>query len=154
MIIFLDSSILGQLCSTGVTDELAKLDSWFERSLIRAVVVSSTICDYEVRRGLLLAREQGINAGGLPLLDRLHQAIDFLPVDEDILRSAAEIWAKARIEGQPTAGDSNIDADMIICATWQDLATHYPGQEVVIVTTNVRHLSRFANAVVWQDVTI
>jgi predicted nucleic acid-binding protein len=154
MIIFIDSSVLGRLCSTSITDELAELDSWFERSLIRAVVVSSTICDYEVRRGLLLAREQGINADGLPLLDRLHQAIDFLPVDEDILRLAAGIWAKARIEGQPTAGDRNIDADAIICATWQDLATRYPGQEVVIVTTNIRHLGRFANAVLWQDITI
>jgi predicted nucleic acid-binding protein len=154
MIIFIDSGVLGRLCSTNINDELSELDRWFERSLIRAVVVSSTICDYEVRRGLLLAKERGINADGLPLLDRLHQAIDFLPVDKNILRSAADIWAQARIEGQPTAGDRNIDADTIICATWQDLATRYPGQEVVIVTTNVRHLSRFANAVVWQDVRI
>jgi hypothetical protein len=43
---------------------------------------------------------------------------------------------------------------MIICATWQDLANRYPGQEVVIVTMNVRHLSRFATAVVWQDLSI
>jgi predicted nucleic acid-binding protein len=154
MIIFIDSSILGQLCNTNTTAELANLDAWFERVLIRCIVVSSFICDYEVRRGLLLAKKQGLSAAGLPLLDRLHEAIDFLPVDETILKSAAEIWSNARNEGQPTSGDRNLDADMIICATWQDLATRYPGQEVVIVTTNIRHLSRFANAVVWQDLKV
>jgi predicted nucleic acid-binding protein len=154
MIVFIDSSILGQLCNTNITPELAKLDGWFERVLIRSIVVSSSICDYEVRRGLLLAKKQGMSAAGLPLLDKLHQAIDFLPVDETILHLAADIWAVARSEGQPTAGDRNLDADIIICATWQDLATRYPGQEVVIVTTNIRHLSRFANAVIWQDLRI
>jgi hypothetical protein len=77
MIIFIDSSVLGQLCNTNTTDELNKLDAWFERSLIRTIVVSSAICDYEVRRGLLLAKKQGMTASGLPLLDKLHQAIDF-----------------------------------------------------------------------------
>jgi hypothetical protein len=59
-----------------------------------------------------------------------------------------------RASGQPTAGDKNLDADMIICATWQDLATRYPGQQVVIATTNVRHLARFTNAVRWEDLSI
>jgi hypothetical protein len=107
-----------------------------------------------VRRGLLLAKKQGMTASGLRLLDKLHEAIDFLPVNETILALAADSWATARMSGQPTAGDRNLDADMIICATWQDLANRYPGQEVVIVTTNVRHLSRFATAVVWQDLSI
>ena len=70
------------------------------------------------------------------------------------LSDTYDIWATARSEGQPTAGDRNLDADMIICATWQDLATSYPGQEVVIATTNVRHLSRFATAVRWEDLRI
>jgi predicted nucleic acid-binding protein len=113
MIIFIDSSVLGQLCNTNTTDELNKLDAWFERSLIRTIVVSSAICDYEVHRGLLLAKKQGMTASGLPLLDKLHQAIDFLPVDETVLNLASEIWATARASGQPTAGDRNLDADTI-----------------------------------------
>jgi hypothetical protein len=84
----------------------------------------------------------------------LHQLIDFISVDDRIWDRAADIWSMARASGQPTANERNIDADTIICATWQDLATRYPGQEVVIVTTNVRHLGRFANAMLWQDVTI
>jgi predicted nucleic acid-binding protein len=122
--------------------------------LIRANVVSSKICDYEVRRGLLLAQKQGLVADGLPILEDLYELIDFLPVEDRTLDLAADIWATARASGQPTAGDLNLDADMIICATWQDLASRYPGQEVVIVTTNIRHLSRFANAVIWQDLKV
>jgi predicted nucleic acid-binding protein len=154
MIILIDSGIIGQLCRPNLDRETLALKSWFDRASIRANVVSSKICDYEVRRGLLLAQKQGLVADGLSILDELHQLIDFLSVDDAILDLASEIWATARASGQPTAGDRNLDADTIICATWRDLADRYPGQEVVIVTTNIRHLSRFANAVVWQDLSI
>lgn len=154
MIILLDSSILGQLTSPNLDWDTDPLKKWFDTSLIRTNVVSSKICDYEIRRGLLLAQKQGLTAEGLSLLDDLYKFVDFLPVTETILDLAADIWATARSEGQPTAGDRNLDADMIICATWQDLVTSYPGQEVVIATTNVRHLSRFATAVRWEDLRI
>ncbi len=154
MIILLDSGILGQLTNPNLDRDTDPLKKWFDISLIRTNVVSSKICDYEIRRGLLLAQKQGLTAEGLSLLDDLYKFVDFLPVDETILDLAADIWATARSEGQPTAGDRNLDADMIICATWQDLATNYPGQEVVIATTNVRHLSRFATAVRWEDLRI
>jgi predicted nucleic acid-binding protein len=154
MIILLDSGILGQLTNPNLDRDTDPLKKWFDISLIRTNVVSSKICDYEIRRGLLLARKQGLKAEGLSILDDLYKFVDFLPVTETILDLAADIWATARSEGQPTAGDRNLDADMIICATWQDLATSYPGQEVVIATTNVRHLSRFATAARWEDLRI
>lgn len=154
MIILLDSGILGQLTSPNLDWDTDPLKKWFDISLIRTNVVSSKICDYEIRRGLLLAQKQGLTAEGLSLLDDLCKFVEFLPVTETILDLAADIWATARMAGQPTAGDRNLDADMIICATWQDLATRYPGQEVVIATTNVRHLSRFATAVRWENLRI
>jgi hypothetical protein len=55
MIILIDSGILGQLCRPNLDRETLALKSWLERALIRTNVVSSKICDYEVRRGLLLA---------------------------------------------------------------------------------------------------
>ena len=154
MIILIDSGVLGQLCRPNPNQETLDLKRWFDKMLIRTTVISSKICDYEVRRGLLLAQKQGLTAEGLTILDELHQLIDFLPVDEAILDIAAQMWATARISGQPTAGDRNLDADMIICGTWRYLATSYPGQEVVIVTTNVRHLRQFSNALMWQDLNI
>jgi predicted nucleic acid-binding protein len=129
---FIDSGVLGQLCRPNLDRETLALKNWFDRVLIHANVVSSKICDYEVRRGLLLAQKQGLVADGLPVLDSLHQLIDFLAVEDRILDLASEIWATARANGQPTAGD----------------------RKVVIVTTNVRHLSRFANAVIWHDLSI
>jgi hypothetical protein len=62
MIIFIDSSVLEQLCNPNSTDDLAALENWFERSLIRCTFVTSMVCDYEVRRGLLLTRKQGLIA--------------------------------------------------------------------------------------------
>lgn len=151
MIILIDSGILGQLCRPNLEQETLALKNWFDLVLIRSHVVSSHICDYEVRRGLLLAQKQGLVAAGIPILDALHDLIDFISVDDPILDLAAEIWATARVNGQPTAGERNLDADTIVCATWQDLTNRYPGQEVIIATTNVRHLSRFASAAIWQD---
>jgi hypothetical protein len=103
MIILIDSGILGQLCRPNLDRETLNLKSWFDRMLIRTNVVSSKICDYEVSRGLLLARKQGLVADGLSILDDLSHLIDFLAVDDRILDLAADIWATARASGQPTA---------------------------------------------------
>lgn len=65
------------------------------------------------------------------------------------MRQAAELWARARQMGQPTAGDQTIDADMILAA--QALTLGAPA--VVIATTNVGHLSRFVPAELWQNIT-
>ena len=71
MIILLDSGILGQLTSPNLDRDTDPLKKWFDLSLIRTNVVSSKICDYEIRRGLLLARKQGLTAEGLSILDDL-----------------------------------------------------------------------------------
>jgi hypothetical protein len=109
MIILIDSGVLGQLCRPSLDRETLALKGWFDRALIRSNVVSSKICDYEVRRGLLLAQKQGLVAAGIPILDDLYQLIDFLSVGDQILDLAADIWATARSSGQPTAGEFNYD---------------------------------------------
>jgi hypothetical protein len=48
-------------------------------------------------------------------------------------RSAIGIWAQARQQGQPTAGDKALDADMILAAQAMTLGV----PDVVIATTNV-----------------
>ena len=55
------------------------------------------------------------------------------------------IWAEARIQGMPTADEKSLDADVIICAQYKLLELEYPGRYIVIATTNVDHLSRFAD---------
>ncbi len=59
-----------------------------------------------------------------------------------------------KLSGTPTAKESSLDADLIICAQWRILAAQHLGQMSIIATTNVKHLSRFATASRWQDILI
>lgn len=153
MIVFLDSGIIGLLSSPNDRELAVNCQSWLYRLLSRSVyVVSSDICDYEVRRGLELALHKNPHVSGLSRLDGLAQIIDFLPTERVVLQRAAKIWAEARITGQGTAGDRELDADIIIAAHWLILTEEYPGQAVTIATTNVKHLSRFTIARSWEEI--
>jgi len=81
-------------------------------------------------------------------LDALAQVAEYLPISTTAMRRAAELWALARQQGQPTAKDNTIDADMILAA--QALTLGVP--EVIVATTNVAHLSRFVPANDWQNI--
>ncbi len=149
MIIILDSGVLYTLVSTSKVKEVIDCQDWFYYLLSRsAMVVTSAICNYEVKRELIRRNKiQEINN-----LNQLKALIDFLPVDEPTLELAAELWAEARNKGMPTADDNSLDADLIICAQYQLLALSYPGRYVVIATNNVKHLSRFSEAEEWQNI--
>ena len=67
-----------------------------------------------------------------------------------MLRAAA-LWAIARNQGFPTADDLALDADVILAA--QAMVLGETDDEVVIVTTNVGHLSQFVDARRWDEVT-
>ncbi len=74
--------------------------------------------------------------------------MEYLPITTSVMRQAAIYWAQARQQGQPTAGDKTIDADMILVAQ----ATTLQASDVVIATTNVGHLSRLTAAEIWQNI--
>jgi predicted nucleic acid-binding protein len=149
VIVILDSGVLHTLISTSKVKEVTDCQDWFYYLLSRsALVVTSAICNYEVKRELIRRKKvQEINN-----LNQLKALIDFLPVDEPTLELAAKLWAEARNKGLPTADDLSLDADVIICAQYKLLAEEYPGRYVVIATTNVKHLSRFTEAKEWQDI--
>lgn len=153
MIVFLDSGVLGLLSSPRESGEATDCKEWFFRLLSRSVyIVTSDICDYEVRRGLILSllREPSVN--GLKNLDSLTDWIEFLPLTRKLMKEAAQVWAEARSQGIPTASDKNIDGDIIIAAQWRLLKEEYPGREVVIATTNLKHLQRFTDADTWRNI--
>lgn len=153
MIVFLDSGIVGFISSPSYLGEAQECKRWLYQILARgAYLVSSDICDYEVRRGLLLAGLTGSRNDGLKNLDRLPEIIDFLPITQPVLKEASKLWAEARKQGIPTADLKNIDCDMIVCAQWKLLQEEYPGQYVVIATSNRKHLERFAEAEIWQNI--
>ncbi|PZO46443.1 MAG: nuclease [Phormidesmis priestleyi] len=104
------------------------------------------IADYEVRRELLRA----CKIEGLARLDDLINLLEYLPLTTVAMRQAAKFWAQARQQGQPTAGDKTIDGDMILVAQAMTLEA----SDVIIATTNVGHLSRFAVAELWQNIVL
>jgi predicted nucleic acid-binding protein len=85
---------------------------------------------------------------GIARLDDLANLIECLPISTVAMRQAAKLWAQARQQGQPTAGDKTIEGDMVLVAQAMTLGV----PDVVIATTNVGHLSRFITAELWRNV--
>ncbi|MBX6764577.1 MAG: nuclease [Rubrobacteraceae bacterium] len=110
-------------------------------------VLVPEISDYEVRRELLRAGR----TRSLDRLDRLTRDLGYLPLTTEAMRLAARFWADARKQGQPTASDESLDADVILAA--QAAVLNEETEEgVVVATTNPRHLSRFVDASLWQNI--
>jgi predicted nucleic acid-binding protein len=153
MIVFIDSGILGKLCNPNSSAEVDAVRDWLYSLLANGIfVVSSHVCDYEVRRSLILESLRKPKIDSLKDLDDLQDLITFLPLTNEVMKEAAGVWAEARIQGMPIADEKSLDADVMICAQYKLLESEYPGRYIVIATTNVNHLSRFAEAKKWHDV--
>ncbi|MDC0835818.1 PIN domain-containing protein [Geitlerinema sp. CS-897] len=143
-----DTGLLGYVTNPKSNELNEKCKQWLARSLSkRYKVLVPEIADYEVRRELLRANKQK----GLQRLNDLVDRLGYVPISREIMLKAAEFWANSRREGKPTAPDLALDADVILAA--QAVSLQRFDNEVIIATTNVKHLIRFANAQFWQDVT-
>ncbi|WP_066377106.1 MULTISPECIES: nucleic acid-binding protein [unclassified Anabaena] len=155
MIVFIDSGVLGILTNPHKTGEVFDCEEWLYRLLSRGIYVcSSELCDYEIRRSLILTSLKQTQPPSIQSLDELREIISFLPVTSELLKKASSLWADARIQGVPTADNKSLDIDIIICSQWQMLKEEFPARYIVIATTNVKHLSRFAEAKIWRNITI
>ncbi len=144
--VLLDAAPLGLLTAPPRRPDARGCSAWLAGLITAGVrVIVPEITDYELRRELLRANK----LASVQRLDALAQATEYLPLTTAAMRRAAELWAQARQQGQPTAGDNTIDADMILAA--QALTLGVPA--VIIATTNVGHLSRFVPAESWQNIT-
>lgn len=153
MIVFLDTNILGKLTNPNQLPEAVECQVWFERLLAKGVyLVSSELCFYELKRSLILAASQGETNRGIKKLDDLRLFVEFFPVDRAVAELSSMLWAEARTKNTPTAKADNIDIDIMITAHWRLLTEEFPGREVVIATTNIKHLSLFAEAREWQNI--
>ncbi len=144
-VIILDSGPLGLITNPKQSPESLACAQWLQTHLTAGNrVIIPEISDYEVRRELLRANK----TKGIVRLDDLAKLIEYLPLTTVAMRQAAQLWAQARQQGQPTAGDKTIDGDMILVAQTMTLEV----SDVVIATTNIGHLSRFATAELWQNI--
>lgn len=143
--VVLDSGPLGLVTNPKSSSQNLACAQWLESLLGRGVrIVLPEIADYEVRRELLRANK----ARGIERLNALGKIVDYLPLTTAAMRQAAVFWAHARQRGQPTAGDKTIDGDMILAAQTALLGF----DNLVIATTNPKHLSPFVPTDVWHNI--
>ncbi len=143
-VILLDAGPLGMVTHPRANPDIV---DWLKAMLYSgATILVPEIADYEVRRELLRAKK----SKGVKRLDQLKRTIGYLPISTQAMLLAAELWAQARNQGYPTADDKALDADVILAA--QASTLNDTGDDPVIATTNVGHLSRFAQADQWQNI--
>lgn len=149
MIVALDASPLSLLTHRKGVQEAEACRAW-AISLVSAgaKIVIPAIADYEVRREMIRAGK----TSSIKRLDELRggAGVRYLPMTDQALGRAASLWAGVRNAGLPTASPAELDCDVILVAILQtsDLAQ----DEVIIATSNVGHLTRFAKAERWHAI--
>lgn len=134
----LDAGPLGRIAHPRANLEAV---SWLKNRLAQGTeILIPEIADYEVRRELLRA--------GMPRsisrLDTLKELLTYIPLDTATMLRAAELWAKVRNMGKPTADPKELDGDVILAAQAEQAGA-------IIATENVGHLSLLLDARSWQD---
>jgi predicted nucleic acid-binding protein len=146
-LILLDSGRLGMVTNPKAKGLPLACQQWLKTLLKRGERFAiPEIADYEVRRELLRANL----LKSVRRLDHLTQTLEYIPIQTDTMLLAANLWAEIRKRGQPTADPKALDGDVILAAQAQILANETA--EVIIATTNVGHLIRFATVLNWQDI--
>jgi predicted nucleic acid-binding protein len=148
LVILLDTGVLGLLTNRRSRPDALTCRRWAatHHQLGNTIIVPE-IADYELRRELV---RTGATAG-LRDLDALAGRFRYAPLTTADLRLAAELWARARNAGMPTADPHALDGDVILAAQARLLEPD-PGR-LVVATTNVGHLARFVPAASWPDIT-
>jgi predicted nucleic acid-binding protein len=145
-IVVLDTGPLGLVTNPKTSPDAKAAKDWLDSVVRRnARIIVPEISDYELRRELLRAGK----LAGLQRLNDLIVAFEYLPITTDAMRKAADLWAEARKTGQPTASNAALDGDVILAA--QTLTAFEA--KAIIATSNVAHLTRFARADVWSNIT-
>jgi hypothetical protein len=147
--LFLDSGPLGLITHPQRSAEVLAVTEWLSHCLLRGSrVIVPAIVYYELKRELLRARKT-FSIGRLDAFVNATQG-RYVALSDQALRLAAELWAKSRQEGQPTADAKALDVDVILAA--QVLSFGAPLDEVAIATTNPKHLVPFVTAKIWNEI--
>lgn len=146
-IVLLDTGPLGLVTHPKASPESDFCNQWMRSQLQKGVrVLVPGIADYELRREMLLNG----NAKGIIKLDALRKAVGFMPITTAVMDQASTFWAEARKMGKPTATDAALDGDMILSAQAWILSGQ--GNEVIVATTNIKHINMFCDAHIWSDI--
>ena len=147
--ILIDAGLLGFASSPPKSEGFAEFDAWVETMIAEGVdFLVPELCRYEVRRELIRLN----SSAKLRRLDQFTNRFAFAIVTAEAWERAADFWAIVLQAGRPTASPDALDADAILAGVAATISR--PGDQVVIATTNVRHLSWFPgiDARRWVDI--
>ena len=150
-LVALDSGPVGLLTHPKPSQTAEACRFWLESLLEQNTrVLLPAICDYELRREYY--RRGTMRA--LQKLDELHQVVETLPINDLVLRRAAEVWAQAWRSGIPSASPKALDVDCILIAQVRFAVERAAlmENEWIIATTDLGDLKRHAPAARWQDI--
>jgi predicted nucleic acid-binding protein len=145
--ILLDSGPLGLATNPKGLEKTFRCNQWIRTQLRQGKkVLVSELADYEVRRELRRADKKR----GIVKLDQFKIELGYLPLTTATMILAADLWAEARKLGKPSASDEALDGDVILAA--QAILLQNAGHQVVVATTNTKHLSLFVDARLWDAI--
>lgn len=147
--IVLDSGPLGLIVQQRDKSNSGRCRDWLKRILASgARVYVPEIINFELRRELIRLGK----TGALTHLKSFNAAVAgrYLPITSAALDLAAELWAKARRQGKPTADPHALDIDVILAA--QVIVAGFDLTDVVVATSNVSHLAMFLPAQTWETI--
>src|SRR2546425_110953 len=111
MVVFLDTGPLGMASNPKSTPKNDACQRWVEDLVkLEVRILIPEIADYEVRRELLRAAK----VTGIARLDRMKEALEYMPITTEAILLAASLWAQARQQGQPTSDPNSLDGDVIL----------------------------------------
>jgi toxin FitB len=134
-VVLLDANPLSQVTHPKIKPEVRNWMQYLRENNI--ALKAPEISVYEVRRELIrLDNNKSIN--------RLNRFIShsLIPIDSETFEQAAIFWAEVRKQGKPTSDDKSLDCDAILAAQALQQFEYY--NEVTVITTNVKHIERFA----------
>ncbi|MUG96224.1 hypothetical protein F7734_29345 [Scytonema sp. UIC 10036] len=133
--VLLDTNPLGQVTHPKIKPEVI---NWMQSLRENNIALKSPeISVYEVRRELIRLYNN-------KSLERLNQFISYslIPVNSETFVQAAIFWAEVRNQGKPTSDNKSLDCDAILAAQALQQFEYY--DKVTVITTNVKHIERFA----------
>lgn len=138
-VVLLDTGPLGLAAQQRGKPHADRCRNWLAALVLSgAEIVIPEIADYEERRELLRHRA----TAGIRRLNGLRKQYTYRPITTKAMRQAARFWSYVRRVGKPTAADHALDGDAIL-AGQAAAEQRRPNDQVIIATTNVRHLTRF-----------
>lgn len=111
LIILLDSGPAGLVTNPRATPQNEQVRQWMRSLLARGVLMlMPEIVDYELQRELL----RGNKVRGIRRLDQFKATGAYVPLSTVALLQAAQFWAQARQQGQPTASNESLDLILML----------------------------------------